>query len=137
MTHIEQFLQSPEFAVIGASSNRNKYGNKVLRCYMQHNMTVYPVHPIEQLVEDLPVFSSVSELPNEVNSISIITPPRVTEEVVKQAISKGIKNIWMQPGAESERAIQTCLDHKVNVIAKGPCILVLLGFNNHVNLEKI
>jgi uncharacterized protein len=132
MNNIEQFLQSNEFAVVGASSNRTKFGNKVLRCYMQHNMTVYPVHPIQQLIEDLPVFSSISELPHEVNSISIITSPRVTEEVINQAIKKGIKNIWMQPGAESERAIQNCLNHNINVIAKGPCILVLLGFDERL-----
>lgn len=126
---IEAFLQSPEFAVIGASSNRNKYGNKVLRCYKQHHMTVYPVHPSEQEIEGLVVFSSVMELPTEVKSISIITPPPITEEVVEDAIKRGIKNIWMQPGAESEQAIQNCIDHQINVIAQGPCILVVLGFH--------
>lgn len=129
MTPVEQFLKSAEFAVIGASSNRKKYGNKVLRCYLQHHMAVYPVHPTEELVEGLPVFSSLMRLPNEVQSISIITPPKITEEVVTQAIERGIKNIWMQPGAESDRAIQNCLDHQVNVIAKGPCILVILGYS--------
>ncbi len=128
---IEQFLQSPEFAVIGASSNQEKYGNKVLRCYMQHHMAVYPVHPSEEVIEGLAVFSSVMELPTEVKSISIITPPKITEEVVNEAIKRGIKNIWMQPGAESEQAIQNCIDHQINVIAKGPCILVVLGFPEH------
>lgn len=127
--NIEKFLQSPEFAVIGASSNRNKYGNKVLRCYIQHQMKVYPVHPSEDEVEGLTVFSSVMELPNEVKSISIITPPQITEEVVNEAIKRGIQNIWMQPGAESQQAIQNCIDHQINVIAKGPCILVVLGFH--------
>lgn len=127
--NIEEFLQSPEFAVIGASSNRNKYGNKVLRCYIQHQMKVYPVHPSEDEVEGLTVFSSVMELPNEVKSISIITPPQITEEVVNEAIKRGIQNIWMQPGAESQQAIQNCIDHQINVIAKGPCILVVLGFH--------
>jgi len=127
--NIEKFLQSPEFAVIGASSNRNKYGNKVLRCYMQHQMKVYPVHPSEEEVEGLTVFSSVMELPSDVKSISIITPPQITEEVVNEAIKRGIKNIWMQPGAESQQAIQNCLNHQINVIAKGPCILVVLGFH--------
>lgn len=126
---IEEFFKSPEFAVLGASNNRLKYGNKVLRCYMQHNMTVYPVHPTEQLIEDFPVFSSIMELPTEVHSISIITPPHITEELVAQAIKKGIKNIWMQPGAESEKAINECIQHHINVIARGPCILVVLGYH--------
>lgn len=127
---IELFFQSPAFAVIGASSNRAKYGNKVLHCYIQNGKTVYPVNPREEVIEGLNVLHSVSELPNEVNSISLITQPEVTEIIVEDAIKKGIKNIWMQPGAESNLAIQNCLDHEINIIAGGPCILVILGFRN-------
>lgn len=127
--HVDLFLQSPAFAVFGASSNRDKYGNKVLRCYMQHGKRVFPMNPREEVIEGLPVLRSVGELPDEVESISIITPPSVTEKIVADAIQKGIKNIWMQPGAESEAAIAACEAHGINVIAGGPCILVVLGFS--------
>lgn len=126
---IELFLKSPAFAVVGASTHRNKFGNQVLRCYIQNNKTVYPVHPQEKIIEGLHVISSVAELPDEVKSISIITPPSITEEIVEEAITKGIKNIWMQPGAESNNAIQNCIQHKINVIAGGPCILVRMGWD--------
>jgi len=125
---IEQFLQASAFAVIGASSDRTKYGNKVLRCYQQNGKTVYPVNPKEEFVEGLQVVHTVELLPDEVSSISIITPPKVTEKIVEEAIKKGIKNIWMQPGAESEVAIQNCQKHGLNLIAGGPCILVVLGY---------
>ncbi|KTD35630.1 CoA-binding protein [Legionella moravica] len=128
-THsIDQFFTSSSFAVIGASSNRDKYGNKVLRCYIQHGKKVYPVNPHEAQIEGLAVVSNISELPDDVQSISIITPPPITELCVNEAINKGIKNIWMQPGAESERAIDSCRINQINVIAKGPCILVVLGY---------
>lgn len=128
---IELFLQSKAFAVIGASSNRAKYGNKVLRCYLENDKKVYPVNPQEDTIEGLPVIHAVTELPDEVESISIITPPVITEAIVAQAIKKGIKNIWMQPGAESDAAIQNCKHHKINVIAEGPCILVVLNYVDH------
>lgn len=128
---IDQFFQSKAYAVLGATSNREKYGNKVLRCYQQNNKTVYPVNPRADLIEGLHVISSINDLPPEVKSISVITPPKITEEIVEQAIKKGIQNIWMQPGAESEKAINTCLKHQINVIAGGPCILVILGFRNY------
>lgn len=127
---IQQFFQSPEYAVIGASIDREKYGNKVLRCYMQHQKIVWPVHPMQKQIENRPVFKQVLDLPEAVKSISIITSPAVTEKIIVQAIDKGILNIWMQPGAESELAIKTCKDHGINVIANGPCILVHLGFKN-------
>ena len=125
---IKLFLQSPAFAVVGASSDRAKYGNKVLRCYLQQGKTVYPVNPKDESIEGLPSVPSVRDLPDDVKSISIITPPAITEQIVLDAIKKGINNIWMQPGAESDKAIQNCVDHKINIIAGGPCILVILGY---------
>lgn len=88
---IEEFFQSPAFAVIGASSTRTKYGNKVLRCYLQIGKKVYPVHPQENEIEGLKVIHSISELPVEVNSISIITPPAITEKFVAEAIKRELK----------------------------------------------
>lgn len=128
---IKQFLTSPAFAVAGASTNRQKFGNKVLRCYQQHQKNVYPVNPSEEEIEGLTSVHTITELPNSVESLSIITPPPVTEKIVEQAIAKGIKNIWMQPGAQSTAAVANCLKHGVNVIADGSCILVELGFEDH------
>jgi len=126
---IKQFFTSAAYAVIGASTNRTKFGNKVLRCYLQHKLTVIPVNPNEPIIEGLKSLADISLLPSEVESISIITPPAVTEKIVEQAIQKRIKNIWMQPGAESKLAIQRCKQSGINVIAEGPCILVELGFS--------
>ena len=126
---IERFLASPAFGVVGASRNRDKYGNKVLRCYQQNNRPVIPVHPKEQQVEGVECVASVADLPAEVESLSIITPPAVTEKVVVQAAAQGIKNIWMQPGAESPAAVQYCEEHGLNVIADGSCLLVVLRYH--------
>jgi hypothetical protein len=127
---VKIFFSSAEFAVIGASKDRTKYGNKVLRCYLQHQKIVWPVHPKEQEIEGLTVIHHISDLSKHVKSISIITPPLITENVVEQAHHHGIKNIWMQPGAESSKAIQFCKDVGMNLIASGPCILVYLGFKD-------
>jgi predicted CoA-binding protein len=126
---IEAFFTSKAFAVIGASNDRSKYGNKVLRCYLQKNKKVYPINPKETVIEGLPCLPTLKDLPPEVDSISIITPPSVTEKIVEQAIMKGIKHLWMQPGAESEAAILAAQASGLTVIAGGPCILVVLGYH--------
>jgi len=123
---IEKFLSATIFAVVGASTNRAKFGNKVLRCYQTNELSVIPVHPREQQIEGLDCVATINDLPADVASISIITPPQVTEKIVIEAVTKGIKNIWMQPGAESSVAIQYCQDHNINVIADGSCLLVVL-----------
>ncbi len=128
---IDAFLASPVFGVVGASTDRSKYGNKVLRCYLQNGLRAIPVNPKEREVEAVASVSGVSDLPEEVKSISIITPPQVTERVVVEAIKHGITAVWMQPGAESPKAVQLCRDAGVNVIADGSCLLVVLGYRNH------
>lgn len=128
---IETFLDAEAFGVVGASSKPHKYGNKVLRCYKQNQYAVIPVNPVEKRIEGLDCVASVDELPNRVTSISVITPPQVTEKVVDSAIAKGIRNIWMQPGAESPQAVEACEAAGVNVIADGSCLLVVLGYREH------
>ena len=127
----DKFFNSDAFGVVGASANRDKYGNKVLRVYLQHGLTAVPVNPREKEIEGIPSVATVAELPAGVKSISVITPPEITEQVVEMAIGKGIINIWMQPGAESPGAVDKCLKNNVNVIADGSCILVKLGYKDH------
>ena len=128
---IEKFLASPAFGVIGASVNREKYGNKVLRCYLQNGKEVIPVNPVETEIEGVACVATVSDLPAHVESISMITPPAITAKLVPLAIEKGIKNIWMQPGAEHPETVALCLEKGVNVIADGSCVLVVLGYHEH------
>jgi uncharacterized protein len=130
-SRIKQFLEGEGFAVVGASADRSKFGNKVLRCYQMKGLKVVPVNPVTDEIEGLKCVASVSDLPEAVTSISIITPPSVTEKVVDLAIARGIRNVWMQPGAESSAAVQRCLESGVNVIADGSCILVVLGYREH------
>ncbi|HEY5974130.1 MAG TPA: CoA-binding protein [Geobacteraceae bacterium] len=128
---IDKFLAASRYGVVGASADRSKYGNRVLRCYQMHGRDAIPVNPREKQVEGVPCVASVTDLPAEVTSLSIITPPSVTELVVEEAIHKGVANIWMQPGAESPRAIARCKEAGINVIADGSCILVILGYRDH------
>ena len=127
---VTQFLAEPTFAVVGASTDRAKYGNKVLRCYMQHGRAVTPIHPKETVIEGLAAFASLSAAPACPAAVSVITPPAVTEKVVEECAKLGIRHIWMQPGAESAAAVARAKELGLSVIAGGPCLLVVLGFND-------
>ena len=129
-TKIKAFLGSGPFAVVGASPNREKYGNKVFRCYMQHNHEVYPVHPKATEVEGRPCFASLGDVPAAVKAISVITPPPMTEKIVEDAHAAKVEFIWMQPGAESDAAVARAEELGMTTIAGGPCLLVALGFRD-------
>jgi predicted CoA-binding protein len=127
-SRIRAFLESGPYAVVGASTDRGKYGNKVLRCYQQHGLEVFPINPKAETVEGLKSYPSLAALPVRARGISVITPPPITESVVQEAIRADVQRIWMQPGAESPEAIHAAEAAGIEVIAGGPCLLVVLGF---------
>ena len=126
---IEEFLAGSVFAVVGASTNREKYGNKVLRCYQQNGRNVHPVNPKADEVEGLKAYPDLASIPDQLHGISVITPPAITEKVVEEAAKVGVKHVWMQPGAESDAAIARCREHGMGVIADGSCALVVMGYH--------
>lgn len=125
---IDAFLANGPWAVAGASTNRDKYGNKTLRSYQQRGMEVTAINPRADSIEGAPTVPDVASLPDGVQGLSIVTPPAITEQIVEDAAAKGIRSVWMQPGAESARAIERAEELGMDVIARGPCILVALGY---------
>ena len=125
---IAEFLAGDSFAVVGASSDREKFGNKVLRAYLQAGRRVFPVNPKADEIEGQKSYPDIASLPEQVHGVSIVTPPTVTEKIVEQAASAGVQNLWMQPGAESPAAIQKAEALGLSVIHSGPCALVEQGF---------
>ncbi|ORX59966.1 NAD(P)-binding protein [Piromyces finnis] len=118
-----KFLTSKNFAVIGASTNPEKFGFKVLNWYINHKMTVYPIHPKEKQICNINCRANISSLLDELAqnkefqnekpflSVSIVTPPKITlgvlEEIKKNLDTKKTlkgKEVvcWIQPGAENE-----------------------------------
>lgn len=126
---IQAFLGGTPHAVVGASRDRAKYGNKVLRVFLQNQRAVFPVNPNTDQVEGLKCYPDLSSLPQPVHGVSIITPPAVTETIIEQAGQLGIKHVWLQPGAESNRAVASAAKWGINLIAGGPCILVALRYH--------
>ena len=124
---IAEFLESEVFAVAGVSKKPDKFGYKVFKCYQHKGYKVIPIHPVEKEIDGIPCVAGVSALPAEVVSLSVVTPPAVTEKIVISAAQKGIRNIWMQPGAQSPAAVAFCEEQGINLIADGTCALVRFG----------
>ena len=121
---IEDFLNQKIFAVVGSFRNENKYAYKILKDLKRKGYQAYPVNPRIKDVEGTECFPSISDIPIVVDVVNIVTPPKVTEEIVKQCYDKGILRVWMQPGAESEKAIMFCKEHNIKVIHN---LCVMLG----------
>ncbi|KAM0749149.1 NAD(P)-binding protein [Meredithblackwellia eburnea MCA 4105] len=125
-----RFFAAKQFAVVGASTDPLKFGFKVLKWYQQRGLPVIPIHPKELEIEGLKTYPSIKDIPDlkpEELSISIITPPKISQSVVKDALALGVNAIWLQPGAEDDGVRQIVQSEKAQekVTLGGPCILVL------------
>jgi predicted CoA-binding protein len=91
----------PSIAVIGASNNRTKYGNRAVRAYQAQAWTVYPVNPKEATVEGLPAYRSMADLPGPVDRASLYVPPSVGIRLLEVIAKRGAKELWVNPGSGS------------------------------------
>lgn len=123
---LEVFFSSPAYAVVGVSANREKWGNIAYRMLREKGLPVFPVHPHHATIEGDRCYAGVRELPPQVQSVVLVVPPHVTEQVVQNCIERGMKGIWMQPGAESARAIAAARQRGIAVIHDA-CIMVMLA----------
>jgi predicted CoA-binding protein len=91
----------PTIAVIGASNDRTKYGNRAVRAYQAQGWTVYPVNLREKVIEGLPVFATIADLPGPVDRASLYVPPAVGIGLLPAIAARGAKELWVNPGAAS------------------------------------
>ena len=111
--------------IIGASADRNKFGNKAVRAFQQKGWTVYPVNPKESEIEGLPAFKSVLEVPARPKLISIYLPPAVLLKVLPDIASRGCEELWLNPGTESDEVLAVAEKLGLNVIQA--CSIVGIG----------
>jgi predicted CoA-binding protein len=123
LASIKSFLSPKKLAIIGASRNPKKFGRQVYDALKKKGFTVYGVNPnAESLNGDL-CYRDITSLPAEVDRVFIVTAPEKTAENVKQALDKGIKNIWIQQRSDTGEALELLKGKDINLIYN-QCILM-------------
>ena len=114
-------------AIIGASADRAKFGNKAVRAFLRQGYTVYPVNPKEAEIEGLPAFKSIAEVPVRPNLVSVYLPPPVLLKVLPDIAAIGCDELWLNPGTESDEVLALAERLKLNVIQA--CSIVGVGLS--------
>jgi uncharacterized protein len=113
---IPDFVNRRTWALVGATNNPRKYGNRILLDLCRAGYQVYAVNLNETEVAGQPAYRSLADLPETPEVVDIVVPPDQTEQVVRQCKQLGLTRIWMQPGAESATAIRYCHENGLQVI---------------------
>ncbi len=114
-------------AVIGASNNRQKFGNKAVRAYVQQGHTVVPINPHEATVEGLQTYRSVLDVPGPIDMATIYVPPEVGIQVIDEVARKGIREVWLNPGADADEVVARA--RALNIRPIVACSIVAVGQN--------
>lgn len=114
-------------AVIGASNDRSKYGNKAVRAFARQGFEVFPVNPREQEVEGFRAYAKVSDIPAKLNRISVYVPPGVLFKLLPEIASKGCDELWLNPGTESEAVLAEAERLGLNVVQA--CSILAVGMS--------
>lgn len=112
-------------AIIGASKDRNKFGNKAVRAFLQQGYEVYPVNPREETIEGLRAFKSIADVPVRPQKISVYLPPPVLLRVLPEIAARGCDEFWLNPGPESDEVLAEAERLGLNVIQA--CSIVGVG----------
>ena len=114
-------------AVVGASNDRRKFGNKALRAFKAEGHTVLPINPHETQVEGIRAFASVLDVPGTIDMATVYVQPDVAMRLLPEFEEKQIGEIWINPGAESDELMEEASRRKLNAIFA--CSIIGVGRN--------
>lgn len=120
---IAQFLQSKSIAIVGMSSKSAKFGNLAYKELFKKNINLYSIHPKAKKINGAQCFANFNDIKDNIDGVLISVQSAEAEKVVESAYKAGIKNVWLQQGAQSDSTIQFCKDNGMNVV-HNECILM-------------
>ena len=120
-------MSEPSVAVLGASRDRRKFGNKAVRAYAASGFTVFPVNPSEATIEGLKAYPTLDAIAEPIDCVSCYVPPAVGVKLLPAVAEKEPKEIWLNPGSESDDLIEAAADLHLRAIVA--CSIVALGLS--------
>lgn len=121
---VRELVEQRVWAIIGASTNRTKYGHRVFRVLTDSGYVAYPVNPNHDEIDGARCYPTVGDLPEQPGAVCLVVPPRVGLDIVRQCAAAGIERLWFQPGAESAENLALARDLGLKVVAHA-CVMVL------------
>jgi predicted CoA-binding protein len=122
---VQDFIQGKIFAVVGVSRNDKKFGSAIYTELKDRGYSVFGVNPNLTEFAGSPCYPTVGAINNKVDGVIVCVPPVKGEQIVKDTAAAGIKNIWLQQGADSPSLVKQAQDLKLNTVS-GKCILMYM-----------
>jgi hypothetical protein len=122
---IQEFLEPKKLAIAGASRNPKKFGGTVVTEMVKRGYKLFPVHPDADEIQGVTCYKSITDLPEGVDRLYIVTRKNVSAGLVREAAARGIRMIWIQQHSETPEALEVAGGSGIRVI-QGKCIFMFL-----------
>jgi hypothetical protein len=120
-------------AIIGASSDPQKYGNKAIKAYSIIGYKVYPINPNEDEIEGIKAYKSILDIPDEIDRVTMYVPPKVGLKILEDIKKKGVKELYFNPGSENDEIVEKAKELGLNPILA--CSILAVGLNPKEDLR--
>lgn len=120
-------MSKKTIAVLGASTDRGKYGNKCVRAYLHAGWDVYPVNARSDTVEGLQAYKKLADVPVALDRVSVYLPPPVTLEMIPEMAAKGAGEVWLNPGAGDQQVVDAV--QAAGLATVSACSIVAIGLS--------
>lgn len=114
-------------AIVGASKNRGKFGNKCVRAYQRAGWDVFPVNPHEEEIEGLTVYRSLQDVPGPLDRISLYRPPAGSRELLAELAGTSGTPVWFNPGSADRQVLEEA--SKAGIDVRDGCSIVDIGMS--------
>jgi predicted CoA-binding protein len=125
---IDEMLSNKVWAVLGVSSNREKYGYRIYKTLKRHCFTVFPINPKIDYIDGEVCYPNLNSLPEIPDVVNFVIPPKVSENEIEECYRLGINNIWMQPGSGSPAVVKLAKERNINIVYN-KCVMIEIGKN--------
>jgi predicted CoA-binding protein len=123
---VEYLKQNPTIALIGATNDKSKYGNIIFHDLLNKGYTVYPVNAKATTIDGYKAYKSLEELTKEhqVDLVVFVVPPKITYQILQDALNLNLKKVWIQPGAGNEEIREFLEKHQFDYLMDA-CVMVM------------
>lgn len=124
--NVNTLLKLKNWAVIGASNNEERYSYKIIKQLLNNGNNVVPIAVKDETIQGIKAYKSILDYEGNIDVVNFVVNPKIGIKILDAIIEKGIKNIWLQPGSESDELVKKAEDNGINVTKA--CVLVVLGW---------
>ncbi|MBN1596732.1 MAG: CoA-binding protein [Bacteroidales bacterium] len=118
---VNDFFKNKKIAIAGVSRNPKKFGHRTFKELSEKGYTILPINPEADAIDNVKCYKRVEDLPGDIESLLILTPKEKTDEILRSAIKKGIKNIWVQQMSNTDETLKIAEEYQKEIIT-GKCI---------------